>query len=193
MKSTTVLLLTIFASLTTAQAEWVHEKVAYELDDTQFRGHLIYNQDAAMGRHNLPAIFMVPNWMGPDKPSTLQKAREIAGDHYAVFVADMYGVDVRPSDAKEAGEAAGFVRGNRELMRARAAKGIDTFRAIAGEHPIDTDNMLAIGFCFGGGTVLEYARSGAENLKGIVSFHGDLASPTLQADAKQAPPSAPLP
>ncbi|HKK18257.1 MAG TPA: dienelactone hydrolase family protein, partial [Opitutales bacterium] len=164
---------------------WVHEKIAYQLGGENFRGHLVYNQDAAMGRQNLPAIFMVPNWMGPDKPSTLKKAKEIAGDEFAVFVADMYGVDLRPANAKEAGEAAGFVRGDRGLMRARAAKGIEVFRATAQTHPINSDKMLGIGFCFGGGTLLEYARSGAENLKGIVSFHGDLASPTLDADADQ--------
>lgn len=170
---------------TTAQAEWVHEKVAYELDGTAFRGHLIYQESAAMGRHNLPGIFMVPNWMGPDTAATLEKAKEVAGDDYAVFIADMYGVEVRPTNGKEAGEAAGFVRKDRELMRARAAKGVETFKALAHEHPIQSEKLLGIGFCFGGGTLLEYARSGTDALSGIVSFHGDLASPTLEADAKE--------
>jgi len=183
METTKLLLLTLFASLTTAQAEWVHEKVVYELDGTEFRGHLIYNQDAAMGAHNLPGIFMVPNWMGPDTPATLKKAKEIADDGFAVFIADMYGTEVRPGNGKEAGKAAGFVRGDRELMRARAHKAIQVFKAFAHEHPINTDKLLGIGFCFGGGTLLEYARSGSEELQGIVSFHGDLASPTLEADA----------
>ena len=176
-------LLTILCCLTTAQAEWIHEKVAYELDGTEFRGHLIYNQDAAMGAHNLPGIFMVPNWMGPDTAATLAKAKEVAGDGFAVFVADMYGTDVRPSNGKEAGKAAGFVRSDRELMRARAHKAVQVFKALAHAHPIDSDKMLGIGFCFGGGTLLEYARSGSEELDGIVSFHGDLASPTLKDDA----------
>lgn len=170
---------------TTAQADWVHEKVAYDLDGTEFRGHLIYKESAAMGRHNLPGIFMVPNWMGPDTASTLRKAKEIAGDEFAVFIADMYGVDVRPENSKAAGEAAGFVRGDRELMRARAAKGIKVFKALAHEHPVQPDKLLGIGFCFGGGTLLEYARTGSESLNGIVSFHGDLASPTLKTDAKK--------
>lgn len=165
------------------QTKWVHEKVAYQLDGENFRGHLIYKESASMGRHNLPGIFMVPNWMGPDTPATLKKAKEIAGDAFAVFIADMYGTGVRPTNAKEAGKAAGFVRNDRELMRDRAHKAVQVSKALAHTHPIDSDKLLGIGFCFGGGTLLEYARSGSEELKGIISFHGDLASPTLEADA----------
>lgn len=176
-------LLMVLCCTITAQAKWVHEKVAYELDGTEFRGHLIYQESAAMGRHNLPGIFMVPNWMGPDTDATLRKAKEVAGDAFAVFIADMYGTEVRPDNAGEAGEAAGFVRDDRDLMRARTAKAVDVFKAQAQEHPIQPDKLLGIGFCFGGGSLLEYARSGSEELSGIVSFHGDLASPTLEDDA----------
>lgn len=178
-------LFSIFAlsSCLTAQAEWVHEKVTYTLDGSEFRGHLIYQHDAAMEPHILPGIFMVPNWMGPDSPATLEKAKEIANEGFAVFIADMYGTEVRPGNAKEAGAAASFVRSDRELMRARAAKSIRVFKAMAHEHAIDSDKLLGIGFCFGGGTLLEYARGGSESLRGIVSFHGDLMSPTLKSDA----------
>ena len=157
----------------------VHEQISYELDGTEFQGHLIYGETD----ERLPGILMVPNWMGPDTPTTLRKAREVAGSDFVVFVADMYGADVRPTDASEAGEAAGFVRADRPLMRARAAKAVEVFKNLSASHPIDMDKMLGIGFCFGGGTLLEYARSGSDALDGIVSFHGDLASPTLEADA----------
>jgi len=93
----------------------------------------------------------------------------------------MYGVKVRPKDMKEAGAAAGFVRGDRPLMRKRAQLALDTF--LKQEGPIHQENIAAIGFCFGGGTVLELGRSGAD-IDAIISFHGDLVSPTLEADAK---------
>lgn len=182
MKRTVLLLTTSLLFTAIGRADWVHEYVNYKLDGTQFRGHLIYKESAAMGRHNLPGIFMVPNWMGPDTAGTLEKAKKVAGDEFAVFIADMYGIAVRPTNGKEAGAAAGFVRGDRELMRARADKSVKVFKALAATHPIDPDKVLGIGFCFGGGTLLEYARSGSEELKGIVSFHGDLMSPTLKAD-----------
>ena len=188
MKFPTLLFLPFFLSLTTAQAlspkapTTVHEQITYELEGTTFRGHLIY-EETGQRDEPLPGILMVPNWMGPNTPMTLRKAREVAGSDFAVFVVDMYGVDVRPSDASEAGEAAGFVRGDRALMRARAAKAVEVFKDLNASHPVDADQMLGIGFCFGGGTLLEYARSGSEALDGIVSFHGDLASPTLESDA----------
>ncbi|MEO0511216.1 MAG: dienelactone hydrolase family protein [Verrucomicrobiota bacterium] len=161
-------------------ADFVKEPISYELDEAKFSGHLIYTQKT---KGKLPGILFVPNWMGPDTEATLEKAMEIADDSFAVFVVDMYGVNVRPKDWKEAGAAAGFVRGDRALMRTRAQKAIDVFKGLAEDHPIDPEKMLAIGFCFGGGTLLEYARVGTEDLDGIVSFHGDLMSPTLEADA----------
>lgn len=185
-----VLLATVITLLncTLAQADWVHEKIRYELDGVEFRGHLIYEVKSNIGRtrmghENLPCIFMVPNWMGPDTEATLTKAKEIADEGFAVFVADIYGTAVRPENAKEAGAAAGFVRSDRELMRTRTDNAVQVFKALAHEHPLDSDRMVGIGFCFGGGTLLEYARSGRKTLKGIISFHGDLASPTLKSDA----------
>mgnify|MGYP001051842133 CR=1 FL=1 len=50
---------------------------------------------------------------------------------------------------------------------------------------IYADKTMAIGFCFGDGTVLELARTGTESIQGVVFFHGDLKSPTLKSDTKQ--------
>ncbi|HBI42701.1 MAG TPA: dienelactone hydrolase, partial [Planctomycetales bacterium] len=80
---------------------------------------------------------------------------------------------------KEAGEKAGVFKKDRALMRARATAGLDVLR----RYPkVDADNLAAIGYCFGGTTVLELARAGAD-LKGVVSFHGTLETPNPE-DAK---------
>lgn len=149
--------------------------VSYELDGKAFEGRLIYDADAAADRR-LPGIVMVPNWMGPTE-SSFEKAAKIAGDRYAVFVADMYGVEVRPENAEEASEAAGTVRADRPMMRARARKAVEVFQSLAKDHPLDPERPLAIGFCFGGGTVLELARGGSDAVAGVVSFHGSLGTP----------------
>jgi dienelactone hydrolase len=151
---------------TTSQADMIKSKVAYDIEGKTFEGYLIY--DNATGKQ--PGLLMVPNWMGPNEQS-LEKAERIAGTGYVVFMADMYGADVRPSNADEAGKAAGAVRSDRPLMRMRAQKGLEQLLAKATETQMDTNSIGAIGFCFGGGTVLELARSGAE-LDGVVSFHG---------------------
>ena len=44
-------------------------------------------------------------------------------------------------------------------------------RAQAGSTPLDAGKIGALGFCFGGSTVLELARSGSD-VAGVVSFHG---------------------
>lgn len=158
-----------------------HEQTSfrYELDGTTFESTLIYPEDP--DDEPMPVILMVPNWMGPGE-AAFEKARKIAGDDYAVLVVDMYGVDVRPENGEEASQAAGAVRADRETMRARAQKALDLLRKESRKFALDSDRVAAIGFCFGGGAVLELARSGAD-IDAVVSFHGDLASPTLERDS----------
>jgi dienelactone hydrolase len=169
----------LFIASFTAQAEMLRVPVTYEIDGLPFQGMLIYDADEDEA---LPGIVMYPNWMGPTE-NTFEKATKIADDDFVVFVADMYGTDVRPTNSQEASAAAGVIRADRAMMRDRALEAIAVFKGLADEHPIDTEKTLAIGFCFGGGTVLELARSGTEAVDGVVSFHGDLMSPTLTEDA----------
>lgn len=166
----------ILAFATLASAAPIQKKVSYSQGDETFEGVLVYDDSLT---EPSPAILMVPNWMGVTE-SAIEKATEVAGTSRVVFVADMYGAEVRPTDMGEAGKAAGAVRADRPMMRQRAQLALDTF--LKQEAPLDKEKTAAIGFCFGGGTVLELGRSGAD-LDAIVSFHGDLVSPTLTADA----------
>ncbi len=166
------------SALSLSHAELATKVVRYDLDGTTFESTIVYDAHTAKP---LPGILMVPNWMGPSAAS-LEKAKKVAAKGYVVMMTDMYGVEVRPQNGGEAAAAAGTVRGDRALMRARAAKGLAVLREEANEVGMDRRHVAAIGFCFGGGTVLELGRSGAA-LDAIVSFHGDLASPTLEADA----------
>ncbi|HAV12468.1 MAG TPA: dienelactone hydrolase [Opitutae bacterium] len=183
MKQLALLFLSVLGSASLASADFIQKTIPYELEGVHFEGTLIYDQ-AATNSQPLPGIVMIPNWMGPTE-NAFEKARMVARDNFAVFVADMYSVNVRPSNSSEAGKTAGTLRSDRSMMRARAQKAVDVFHALAQEHPINPDNTIAIGFCFGGGTVLELARSGTESVQGVVSFHGDLKSPTLESDADQ--------
>ena len=65
------------------------------------------------------------------------------------------------------------------LLRDRANAGLNVLRQ---QPQVDPKRIAAIGYCFGGGTVLELARSGAD-IAGVVSFHGNLDTPN-PADAK---------
>lgn len=119
-----------------------------------------------------PAVLVVHAWMGIDDHVN-EVMRRLAGDGYVAFAADIYGKGVRPTDPKEAGAQAGKYKANRALLRERVNAGLAQLKA---NPNVDPKKIVAIGYCFGGTTVLELARSGAE-LAGVVSFHGGLDSP----------------
>lgn len=161
-----------------AEAAVVMKPVPYEIDGEAFEGVLIYDDAITTPR---PGLLMVPNWLGVTDDSA-NKAARAASDKYVVFMADMYGKTVRPTNAEEARAAATMVRGDRPLMRKRAQAAVEVLKAQTAQVALDTSKLGAIGFCFGGGAVLELARSGAD-LKGFVSFHGNLDTPN-PADAQ---------
>lgn len=161
-----------------AEAAVVAKPVPYEIDGEAFEGVLVYDDSVSTPR---PGLLAVPNWMGVNE-DTVKKAARAAGDKYVVFLADMYGKSIRPSNADEARAAATTVRSDRALMRKRAQVAVEVLKARSSEVALDVSKLGAIGFCFGGGTVLELARSGA-SLKGFVSFHGNLDTPN-PADAQ---------
>lgn len=161
-----------------AEAAVVVKPHAYEIVGETYEGLLVYDDSVTTPR---PGLLMVPNWLGVTERSA-EKAARAAGDKYVVFMADLYGKAVRPSNPDEAKAAATSVRGDRPLMRKRAQAAVEAFRSqqvVA----LDTGKMAAIGFCFGGGAVLELARSGSD-LDAFVSFHGNLDTPNPD-DAKQ--------
>jgi dienelactone hydrolase len=154
-----------------ARAEIKTEVVEYNQADTALEGFLAYD-DAVQGKR--PAILVAHTWTGVSD-FIRTRSTELAKMGYVVFAPDIYGKGVRPKPPVETRQEMGKYTGNRPLLRSRVQAGLDVLRA----NPMtDTGKVLAIGFCFGGTTVLELARTGADVL-GVVSFHGGpLDSPT---------------
>lgn len=167
-----------FAVALPAAAAVVSKPVAYTIGKDAFEGVLIFDDAVKTTR---PGVLLVPNWLGINA-ANLKQAEMIAGQKYVVFVADMYGKTARPKNQDEAGKASGAIKGDRKLMRERVNKALDTFKAQAKTTPFDLSKLGAIGFCFGGTTAIELARSGAK-VSGVVAFHAGLDSPT-PADGK---------
>lgn len=157
-----------------AMAKIKTESILYKQGDAQLEGYLAYN-DALRG--TLPGVVIVHEWMGLEE-NTKKHTRQMAEMGYVAFAADIYGQGIHPKDPKEAGELAGRFKGDRPLLRSRVRAALDT---LAAQKRVDSKKLLAMGYCFGGTTVLELARSGAPVI-GIVSFHGGLDSLT-PADA----------
>ena len=161
-----------FALAASAQAAPVERAVVYKVGDAEMTSTLVYD-DAGPAKR--PGIVMVPNWMGVT-PSAIERAKRIAGDDYVVLVADVYGTGVRPADTKAASEQVGKMFADVPVLRARAVEALAQLRAQAGSAPLDVEDLGAIGYCFGGATALELARTGAD-IDAVVSFHGSLKTP----------------
>lgn len=162
-----------------AWAGMVAEKVPYAMGGTSFEGILVFDDGVRAKR---PAIVMAPDWMGVTR-NAVTKAKLVAGDKYVLFIADMYSAAVRPKNSKEAGKAAGSVRKDLALHRARINGAFDALIAEGAKRGlIDASKTAAIGFYFGGGIVLELARSGRD-IKAVVTFHGSLSTPRPQDTA----------
>jgi dienelactone hydrolase len=157
----------------------VEKPIEYEVDGTTVRSVLVYDDAVTTAR---PGLVLVPNWMGAGE-AAVAKAKEIAGSKYVILVADVYGRDLRPANADEAGKAAGGMYADRPALRARAAAALEQLKGQAGSAPLDVARLGAIGFCFGGATVLEMARDGAD-IAGVVSFHGNLSTSMPAAKGK---------
>lgn len=115
-----------------------------------------------------PGILLLPAWLGIDKASK-DIAENLSKLGYNVFIADIYGEGNYPTNTAEAGKQAGYYKKNYEIYQKR----IDSALKELVKSGANADNIVAIGYCFGGTGVLEAAR-GHLNLKGVVSFHGGL-------------------
>ncbi len=157
------------------QAKIHTEEIDYKHGDVVLQGYLAYD-DSLSGKR--PGVLIVHEWMGHN-PYVRKRAEQLAELGFVAFALDMYGKGVHAKDAQEASKLASIYKNDRKLMRARAGAGLSV---LVKQKNVDPKNIAAIGYCFGGTTALELARGGAA-LAGVVSFHGDLATPTPE-DAK---------
>jgi dienelactone hydrolase len=153
------------------------ETVEYTDGKDTFQGFVATPVGATASR--FPGVLIVHNWMGVSDETRAQAAR-IAALGYVVFGADVYGKGVRPNGMEQAGQLAGKFKGDRALFRARLLLSLGE---LAKHARVDAGRMFAVGYCFGGTGVIELARAGAA-IKGVVSFHGGLDSPTPADGAK---------
>jgi dienelactone hydrolase len=146
------------------------EVIQYKHGGAVLEGYLAYD-DSISGKR--PGVLVVHEWWGLNEYAR-KRADQLAGLGYVAFALDMYGKGVVATDAKKAGELSSFYKSDRQLMRGRAIAGM---RTLMKNSLVDDNRVAAIGYCFGGTTVLELARSGAD-VSGVVSFHGGLETPS---------------
>ncbi|MCW8830900.1 MAG: dienelactone hydrolase family protein [Gammaproteobacteria bacterium] len=176
LKVTFVLL--ILLSTSNSHAEIITKEINYQQGDTTMKGMLAYD-DTIKGKR--PGVLIVHEWWGHNKHAR-DKARKLAEAGYVGFAIDMYGDGKTADHPDDAGKFSSAVASNMPLAKARFEAAIDTLKA---EENVEADKLAAMGYCFGGGVVLNMARMGVD-IKGVSSFHGSITTknPARKGDIK---------
>lgn len=163
-----LLALVLLAFSQAGLAAIVGKDVRYAAGDATMRGYLAYD-DAIQGKR--PGVLVVPEWWGVNDYGR-KRARMLAEQGYVALVVDMYGNGQTAGNPKDAGALAGGVNKNPKLAleRFQAAE-----KFLNKQRNVKKGELAALGYCFGGGVVLNMARLG-EPLKAVISYHGVLAS-----------------
>jgi dienelactone hydrolase len=160
-------------------AEVRSKAVAYQDEDVPLTGYL-YWDDAVQGKR--PGVLVIHEWWGLNDYAK-KRARMLAELGYVAFAADMYGnghVTDKPDQARDWMQE---VTADVEGWRHRAGLGL---QQLEDSGMVDEDRLAAVGYCFGGATVLQMAYGNAP-VKGIVSFHGGLPAAPEESKGKIGP------
>ena len=169
-----IALATLFSMLlfgSVVRAEVQTKVVVYRDGDTVLEGFAAWDPDKIQS--SAPGVLVVHQWLGLTAYEQ-SRCRQLADLGYVAFALDIYGQGVRPANTQEAAKLSGSYKSDRALYRRRLNLGLDQLRKL---EAVDPEQLAAIGYCFGGTGVLELARSGAD-IRGGVSFHGGLDSPS---------------
>jgi dienelactone hydrolase len=178
MKAIITGLVLAFASLTT-QAAVQSKAVEYKDGDASLTGYL-YWDDAIQGPR--PGVMVVHEWWGLNDYAK-KRAAMLAELGFVAFAVDMYGTGYVTTKPDEARAWMQEITSDVDAWRARAMAGLEQLKAsgmVAG------DNLAAIGYCFGGATVLHMAYANAP-VKGVVTYHSSLPAAPEESKGKIGP------
>jgi len=164
----TLFLVLVFSSTAMAAGE----SVSYEVNGQPYEGYFVSPSPHAA------LVLLIHDWDGLTDYE-VKRANMLADMGYAVFAVDLFGAGVRPTEVKDKRQHTGELYKDRGKMRTLLKAALETAKS-KGAH---VHNAVAMGYCFGGAAVLEWARSGAD-LKGFVTFHGGLSTPAGQDYSK---------
>ncbi|RYZ29719.1 MAG: dienelactone hydrolase family protein [Chitinophagaceae bacterium] len=152
------------------------DQVSYDANGTTLKSYVAYDDNKKGPR---PIVLIVPEWWGlTDYPR--MRAKQLAEMGYLAMAVDMYGDGKLAENPNDAQSAAMPFYQDPQLGKAR----LDAALAKAKSLPqADTTQVVAIGYCFGGSMVLNYAKMGAP-VAGVVSFHGGLEGVPPQKGTK---------
>ncbi len=146
----------------------VGTEVTYEGDSITMKGYVAYDSTIAGPR---PGVIVVHEWWGHNQHAR-NSADKLAKAGYIAFAVDMYGDGKQVSHPQDAGTFATAVMEDFEGAKARFDAAV---KALKANPACDTARIAAVGYCFGGGIVLNLARQGAD-LDAVATFHGSIGA-----------------
>ncbi|WP_070966041.1 dienelactone hydrolase family protein [Vibrio sonorensis] len=171
MRITIALCLTLISFVSFA-----NQSSVYNVNGNNYEGHW------SMVSEDAPLILLVHDWDGLTDYEV--KRSEMLNElGYNVFAVDLFGQGVRPTEIEDKRQHTGELYKDREKLRNLMEFSLAKAVSLGG----DPNNVVVVGYCFGGAAALESARSGMK-AKGFVTFHGGLKTPEGQSHQNtQAP------
>lgn len=145
----------------------IHEEVVnYKVDSLTMNSYVAYDENKTGQR---PAVLVVHEWWGLNDYAK-RRARQLAELGYIAMAVDMYGNGRMGNDVESASALAMPFYDNPAMAKKHFDAALENFKKNTN---VDASKIAAMGYCFGGSVVLGMAKMG-EELKGVVSFHGNL-------------------
>jgi dienelactone hydrolase len=163
-----IIIITLLFLSSGVQATVQGKEVTYSNDGEILKGYIAYD-DNIKGKR--PGVLVVHEWWGHNEYAR-KRARMLAELGYTALALDMYGDGKQAHHPVEAGRFAGEVAKNLPLAKTRFEAAMKFLKE---QSNVDANTIAALGYCFGGSVALQMARLG-EDLKGVASFHGGLAT-----------------
>ncbi len=153
-------------SVKSTSGELTTEEVSYDIDGKTHKSFVAYEGTAEDMK---PVVMVLPEWWGVTE-YTKNRAKQLAELGYFAMVVDYYGEGKTVDNPDEAAKLSGEfykVPINARLKFDKAKAQLLKF------DNADYNKIAIIGYCFGGAQALNMARL-QDELKGVVSFHGNL-------------------
>jgi dienelactone hydrolase len=154
------------------------EEVVYTIDSLKMHSFVVYDENVQGKR---PAVLVIHEWWGLND-YTKRRARMLAELGYIAMAVDVYGNDRKGNDPAEAGKLAMPYYQDPQMTKRVFDSAVNQLKKF---EQVDQTKMAGIGYCFGGGVLLNLARMG-EPLNGVVSFHGTLLGTPADKDLTKA-------
>ena len=162
-----VFLVSAYSDLAAAKPRIEGKTVTYSADGVVMKGYLAYDRNITGKR---PGVLVVHEWWGLNDYAR-KRARMLGAMGYTALAVDMYGGGKQAMHPDDAGQFSSELMKNFDTAKSRFMAALDFLKQ---QKTVDPERIAAIGYCFGGGIVLNMARQGVD-LKGVASFHGSLA------------------